>query len=201
MPAIQLEGRRLTFHRALQTAGLLFALVAVVTCFLPRHAVYDSGFGLSLSCAFMPDCHASPSVRTDEQLERRAPDEVHTVFDHSPVVPLVLLLMAGFELLSLLRVRLWIGVATAVAGLPALFLLLMSLVDLSHMFDHVRILPAGRIHDGALIGLSLAAIADLFAQPILHIGARRAAARAAPPALPGARALRTGPTSSDSAGS
>jgi hypothetical protein len=48
----------------------------------------------------------------------------------------------------------------------------ITALDLTHLFDHVHVLPAGRIHEAAVIGLGLAGLADVVAQPILYVRAR-----------------------------
>lgn len=122
------------------------------------------------------------------------PDEVHTGLHHGGAVPAVLLLLlAGAELLSLVRPRFWIGLATATVSLAGVVLFAGALFGLTHMFDHVRSLPAGRVHDAALVGFSLAALLDLLLQPLLYGGARRAEDRAPePPGMPRARVRRSG---------
>lgn len=172
---LRLEGRALIAHRALQSSAGLFALVGLATLFFPLHEVRDSGFGQALGCAFMVDCHVTPRPpRTEAEILATAPDAVHDGLDHGgpPALALFLILAAG-EIASLARPRFWVGMGTACAGvLLGGFALLITLVDLSHMFDHVHVLRAGRIHEGAVIGLALAAVTDLVAQPILYVRAR-----------------------------
>ncbi len=77
-------------------------------------------------------------------------------------------------------------------SLGGVVLLVPIFIDLSHMFDHVRSLPAEGIHDAALLGFALAALIDLPIQPLLYGGARRAEARAPdPPGVPRARVQRS----------
>jgi hypothetical protein len=194
LAGVRLVGRRLLLHRSLQSTGCLFALVALVTFFLPLHEVRDAGFGHALGCAFSPDCHVTPRASSPSELLTQPPDEVHTGLHHGGAVPAVLLLLlAGGELLSLLRPRFWIGLATAIASLAGVALFAGTVFGLTHMLDHVQSLPAGRLHDAALVGFSLAALFDVLLQPLLYGGARRAEDRAPePPGMPRARVRRSG---------
>lgn len=185
LSAVALTARRLLFHRALQTSSALFALVALATLFLPWHAVWTTGFGDDLACAFTPDCHPTPGPSPEERTQG-PPDRIESGLEHHGAALAVMVgLILASELLSLLRARFRVGTVTSVLGLLAPVLLLGSALDFKHMFDVSRPLWGKHLHDPASVGLSLAALVDLVAQPILYIGARRAARRPAP--LPGAR--------------
>ena len=185
---MRLRGRWLLVHRAIQTSGALFALVALVTFFLPWHEVWESNFGAALGCAFMPDCHASPSPPLAEVMAS-PPDLVHTGLAHFGVLPaLVLLFLLAARVHSFARPRIWVGLGTAAVGLAALGLLVVLLFDLGHMFDHERTLRAAELHQTATLGLAGAALIDVLIQPFLYVGAR-IASRSVDRELPGARIL------------
>jgi hypothetical protein len=180
LSAIRLTGRRALLNRSLQTAAGLFTLVALATYFVPWHEVRNTGFGDGLACAFMPDCHMTPSVTTEAELLARAPDAVHSGLDDSGWIPIaILLVLAAMRAVSLLRPRFWLELTGAVLGLAGLGLALVAMFDLAHLFDHTVSLTGERIFAAAAVGLGLAALIDLPLQPILYTGQRRAEALAA----------------------
>lgn len=189
LSAVRLCGRRRRIHDVLHALAAACALVALVTVFLPWHEVRDTDFGFALGCAFVPDCHAGPAP-TAEEMMRRPPDAVHSGLDHGGAALLALLaVLVAIEVASLLRPRFWFGLASGAAGLVGLVLLVYASFDLRHLFDHVTVLAGERVHDSAMGGFAVFALAQLVVHPILYRGARRAARSGEAPAFPAARVV------------
>ena len=189
LSAVRLTGRRRRIHDVLHALAAACALLALVTVFLPWHEVRNSDLGSALGCAFMPDCHPGPAP-TPAQIRQSPPDAVHSGMDHGGAgLAGLLALLVAIEVASLLRPRFWFGLASGAAGLVGLVLLAYSAFDLSHLFDHVTRLAGERVHDSALGGFAVLALAQVVAHPILYRGARRADRREDRPGFPAARVV------------
>ena len=182
MPGLTFQrptGWRLAYHRALQWIGMTVAAVAIAATLLPWHEVRDSGFGEGLGCAFMPDCHVTPTPR--EVRLARPPDAVHSGLDHGGLflIGLLVLLIAA-RAASLRWPRPWLAALVGVHTLAIVVAFAMATL-LMHMFD----LTTERVGWYLLIPTSLALIliglADLASVAVVHLRRRGADPVQVPP--------------------
>jgi hypothetical protein len=167
-------GWRLTYHRILQWAGSAIALLAVVATLLPWHEVRDSGFGEGLGCAFMVDCHMTPTPR--EVRLAAPPNKVCSGLQHGGIFLIgLLLLLVGARAASLRRPRFWLS---ALVGLHTLAIAVAFLLAtmLMHMFDLVTPRPGWFLVAPVAAALALVGLGDLVSVSIVFLRRTRPAA-------------------------
>ncbi len=171
-------GWQLTYHRGLQWVGVAVAAAAIVATLLPWHEVRDSGFGEGLGCAFMVDCHITPTPR--EVRLARPPDAVHSGLEHGGVflIGLAALLIAA-RIVSLRVPRPWLS---ALVGLHSLALVVSIVMAtfLMHMFDLVTQRAGWYLLMATGLALALVGLADLASVAIVFLR-RRGTVEVAPP--------------------
>ena len=162
-------GWRLTYHRALQWVGAAVAAVAIAAVLMPWHEVRDSGFG-EIGCAFMPDCHVTPTPR--EVRMAAPPDAVHSGLDHGGVFLLGLLaLLVAARIASLRWPRPWLAALVGAHALAIVIVVVMATM-LMHMFDHTTELAGWYILVPTMLALTLVGLADLASVVIVHLRRR-----------------------------
>ena len=163
-------GWRLTYHRLLQWVGCAIAGLAIVATLLPWHEVRDSGFGEGLGCAFMPDCHVTPTPR--EVRLAAPPQQVCSGLQHGGIflIGLLLLLIAA-RVVSLRSPRIWLS---ALVGLHTLAIVIAFLLAtlLMHMFDLVTARPGFYLVVPVTAALALIGLADLISVSIVYLRRR-----------------------------
>lgn len=172
-------GWRLTYHRALQWIGAAVAAVAIAATLLPWHEVRDSGFGGALGCAFLPDCHVTPTPRAVRLAA--PPDAVHSGLDHSGLVLIgLLVLLIAARLASLRWPRPWL---TALVGLHTLAIVVAFLMAtlLMHLFDLTTERAGWYLLIPTTLALVLLGLADLASVAVVHLRRRAADPVQVPP--------------------
>jgi hypothetical protein len=168
------SGWRLSYHRVLQWVGSAIAVLAIVATLLPWHEVRDSGFGEGLGCAFMVDCHVTPTPR--EVRLAAPPKKVCSGLQHGGVFLIGLLaLLIGARLVSLRQPRVWLS---ALVGLHTLAIAIAFLLAtfLMHMFDIVTERPGWYLVAPAAAALALVGLGDLASVTIVFVRRKKPAA-------------------------
>ena len=163
-------GWRLTYHRALQWGGAALAALAIGAVLLPWHEVRDSGFGGALGCAFMPDCHVTPTPR--EVPAASPPDAVHSGLQHGGVFLIGLLaLLIAARAASLRWPRPWLAALVGAHTLAIVIVVAMATM-LMHMFDHVTERGGWYLLLPTMLALTLVGLADLASIAVVHLRRR-----------------------------
>lgn len=172
-------GWRLTYHRALQWIGAAVAAVTIAAIFLPWHEVRDSGFGEGLGCAFLPDCHYTPTPR--EVKLAAPPQAVHSGVDHGGLfLAGLLLLLIAARVVSLRAPRPWLSALVGLHALATVFAFILATL-LMHMFDLVTERAGWYLLVPAILALVMVGVADLLSVAIVHLRRRGSAPVQVPP--------------------
>ncbi len=166
-------GWRLAYHRWLQWIGCAVAGLAIVATLLPWHEVRDSGFGEGLACAFMVDCHVTPTPRAARLAA--PPKKVCSGLQHGGIFLIgLLVLLLGARAVSLRTPRIWLS---ALVGLHTLAIVLAFLLAtfLVHMFDIVSQRPGWYLVTPVVFALALVGLGDLVSVSIVFLRRRPAA--------------------------
>lgn len=163
-------GWRLTYHRVLQWAGAALAVLAIAAILLPWHEVRDSGLGEGLGCAFLPDCHLTPTPR--EVRLAGPPDAVHSGLAHGGVflIGLLLLLLAA-RAISLRHPRSWLSALVGLHTLAVVVAFMMATL-LMHMFDLVTERIGWYLLLPVTLALALVGFADLVSVTVVFLRRR-----------------------------
>ncbi|HEU5055536.1 MAG TPA: hypothetical protein VFU21_03400 [Kofleriaceae bacterium] len=173
MPRLTFErptGWRRTYHRALQWIGAAVAALAIVATLLPWHEVRDSGLGDALGCAFLPDCHVTPTSR--EARMAAPPDAVHSGLDHGGVFLIgLLVLLVAARAASLRWPRPWLA---ALVGIHTLAIVVgfLTATLLMHMFDLTTERVGWYLLLPTTAALVMVGLADLASVAIVHLRRR-----------------------------
>lgn len=163
-------GWRLTYHRALQWIGAAVAALAIAATLLPWHEVRDSGFGDALGCAFIADCHLTPTPR--EVRMAAPPDAVHSGLQHGGVFLIGLLaLLVAARAASLRWPRPWLSALVGLHTLAIVIVLVMATV-LMHMFDLTTERIGWYLIIPTALALLLIGLADLASVAMVHLRRR-----------------------------
>jgi hypothetical protein len=164
------SGWRLTYHRALQWVGAALAGLAIAATLLPWHEVRDSGFGEGLGCAFLPDCHLTPTPR--EVRLAGPPDAVHSGLAHGGIflIALLLLLIAA-RAVSLRHPRSWLSALVGLHTLATVVAFTMA-TFLMHMFDLVTERIGWYLLLPITLALALVGLADLVSVTVVFLRRR-----------------------------
>lgn len=172
-------GWRLAYHRGLQWIGAAIAAVAIVATLLPWHEVRDSGFGEGIGCAFMPDCHVTPTPR--EVRMAAPPKAVHSGLDHGGLFLVGLLaLFIAARVVALRYPRPWLAALVGVHALAIVIAYAMATL-LMHMFDLVTPRSGFYLLMPATLALLLVGLADLVSVAVVHLRRRGSAPIQVPP--------------------
>jgi hypothetical protein len=163
-------GWRLTYHRILQWGGAAVAALAIAAVLLPWHEVRDSDFGGALGCAFMPDCHITPTPR--EVRMASPPDAVHSGLQHGGILLIGLLaLLIAARAASLRWPRPWLAALVGAHTLAIVIVAAMATL-LMHMFDHVIERAGWYLFLPAVLTLMLVGLVDLASIAVVHLRRR-----------------------------
>jgi hypothetical protein len=152
---LPLAGVKVNRWHGVVVAGMLLSIVvAVVTYFMPQHAVREMhrspgcsvGFGFHMCDD--PDERDRPCVVTPGEL-----GPGHSAADHTGLLPLVFfwLLLGGVIVTLVVPRARWIPFVL----LLVVAMLLVSMFDLAHLLEPTETLPAGEVHGRALVGILL----------------------------------------------
>ena len=172
-------GWRLTYHRGLQWGGAAVAALAIAAVLMPWHEVRDSDFGGALGCAFMPDCHVTPTPRAVRMAS--PPDAVHSGLQHGGVFLIGLLaLLIAARAASLKWPRPWLAALVGAHTLAIVIALAMATL-LMHMFDLTTERAGWYLLIPTSLALTLIGLADLASIAVVHLRRRGADPVQVPP--------------------
>lgn len=172
-------GWRLTYHRALQWVGCAVAALAIVATFLPWHEVRDSGFGEGIGCAFIPDCHITPTPR--EVRMAAPPQAIHSGLDHGGLFLIgLLVLLVAARAASLRWPRPWLAALVGLHTLAIVVAFLMATL-LMHMFDLVTDRAGWYLLLPSALALTMIGFGDLASVAIVHLRRRGSVPVQVPP--------------------